>query len=145
MQHPDTPQACSSDQAYSAWTSLSPSQDALGTNLEPRLSVCSQEITCSRGFHMVRVLQQDFYQAAQPQLLMRCMQLKKDPCIRQPDSRICINFGRRARFATVALILAIRTRLPGVPWRIICFATAWAVINTPVTLISCILLTSDAA
>lgn len=47
-------------------------------------------------------------------------------------------------FATVPLILAMRAMLPPFPSRIICRATAWAVMKTPVTLTSSILLQSSA-
>lgn len=42
--------------------------------------------------------------------------------------------GRRTRLAMVPLMLAMRTMLPPFPNLTICFATAWAVMNTPVTL-----------
>lgn len=48
----------------------------------------------------------------------------------------------RTRLAMVPLMLAISAMLPPLPKRIICLATACAVINTPVTLTSSIVLTS---
>jgi hypothetical protein len=50
----------------------------------------------------------------------------------------------RTRFATVPLILAIITILPPFPNRIICFATACAVIKHPVTFTPSIRLQSSA-
>lgn len=52
------------------------------------------------------------------------------------------NKERNTLFAIVPLILAIMTMLPPFPNRIICLATACAVMNTPVTLTSIIVLAS---